>query len=367
MPEILAPGATTFLVPTGPVDAGSTGATPAIQGTSYATLPTSLIPGTPGSASGVVGASGTGVGVVGTSSGNDAINGTSSSAQHAGVSANNTGGGYGLWAKATTAGQFEGNVAVNGQVNINGNQTVAGKLTANGQLAVTSSSGQAIAATSTDQNTDCIYSTTTSGAHAGVSANNTGGGFGLWASSTNGTAIYGQSNNVAAQFNGAVNVNGTLNHTGDVFVSGTLSVGKDILLPAQDCAEDFDLEATIEAEPGDVMVLNNEGGLEPSSQPYDKRVAGVISGAGAYRPGLILGRFAPSDARAPVALIGKVYCKVDAQYGRVSVGDLLTTSATPGHAMKASDPLQAFGAVIGKALRPLESGQALIPILVALQ
>jgi hypothetical protein len=69
----------------------------------------------------------------------------------------------------------------------------------------------------------------------------------------------------------------------------------------------------------------------------------------------------------PVALLGKVYCKVDAECGSVDVGDLLTTSATPGHAMKAGDPLKAFGAVIGKALRPLQAGQGLIPILVALQ
>jgi hypothetical protein len=62
-----------------------------------------------------------------------------------------------------------------------------------------------------------------------------------------------------------------------------------------------------------------------------------------------------------------VYCKVDAQYGSVEVGDMLTTSPTPGHAMRALDPLKAFGCVIGKALRPLESGQDLIPILVTLQ
>jgi hypothetical protein len=58
---------------------------------------------------------------------------------------------------------------------------------------------------------------------------------------------------------------------------------------------------------------------------------------------------------------------VDAQYSSIDVGDLLTTSPTPGHAMKASDPLRAFGAVIGKALRPLGSGRGLIPILIALR
>jgi hypothetical protein len=52
---------------------------------------------------------------------------------------------------------------------------------------------------------------------------------------------------------------------------------------------------------------------------------------------------------------------------RSKVGDLLTTAPTPGHAMKADDPLKAFGAVIGKALRPLPDGQGLIPVLIALQ
>jgi hypothetical protein len=76
----------------------------------------------------------------------------------------------------------------------------------------------------------------------------------------------------------------------------------------------------------------------------------------------------PSDGtRFPVALLGKVYCKVDASYASIEVGDLLTTSATAGHAMKAADPARAFGAVLGKALRGVSSGQALIPVLVALQ
>ncbi len=65
--------------------------------------------------------------------------------------------------------------------------------------------------------------------------------------------------------------------------------------------------------------------------------------------------------------MGRVYCKADAQHSPIAVGDLLTTSSTRGHAMKAEDPLKAFGSVIGKALRPLQGGQALIPILIALQ
>ena len=115
------------------------------------------------------------------------------------------------------------------------------------------------------------------------------------------------------------------------------------------------------------MVLGEEGALFPSQHAYDKRVAGVVSGAGDLRPGIVLDKQPSLQGRLPVALLGKVFCKVDAQFGAIAVGDLLTTSPTPGYAMRAGDPLQAFGTVIGKALRPLAAGQDLIPILVALQ
>jgi hypothetical protein len=75
---------------------------------------------------------------------------------------------------------------------------------------------------------------------------------------------------------------------------------------------------------------------------------------------MILDRQQSRDNRLPVALVGKVYCKADAQYAAIEVGNLLTTSQTPGRAMKAIEPAKAFGAVIGKALRPLEGGQGLI-------
>lgn len=65
--------------------------------------------------------------------------------------------------------------------------------------------------------------------------------------------------------------------------------------------------------------------------------------------------------------MGKVYCRVDARLGAIEVGDMLTTSTTPGHAMKASESALAFGAVIGKALQPLHEGVRLIPVLVVRQ
>jgi hypothetical protein len=148
---------------------------------------------------------------------------------------------------------------------------------------------------------------------------------------------------------------------GDVQVSG------DISLTGGDCAEEFDVVETEIVESGTVMVLGEEGELRPSYKAYDKRVAGVISGARDYKPGIVLDKQPSQRKRQPIALLGKVYCKVDAGYAPIEIGDLLTTSPTQGHAMKATDPLKAFGTVIGKALRPVREAQILIPVLVALQ
>ena len=115
------------------------------------------------------------------------------------------------------------------------------------------------------------------------------------------------------------------------------------------------------------MAIDQDGNLRPSKQPYDKKVAGVVSGAGNFRPAIILGKREQSDRRRAIALVGKVYCKVDAKNSPIEVGDLLTTSETPGYAMKAVDPFKAFGCVIGKALGPMQEGNGLIPILVSLQ
>jgi hypothetical protein len=135
---------------------------------------------------------------------------------------------------------------------------------------------------------------------------------------------------------------------------------------ARECVYDLSAFDNMRA-PGTVMVLDEEGALEPSQRAYDKRVAGVISGAGDFKPGIVLDKQESRMNRMPVALLGKVYCKVDAQYAPIEVGDLLTSSPTLGHAMRAEDPLKAFGSVIGKALRSMTSGQGLIPVLVALQ
>jgi hypothetical protein len=148
---------------------------------------------------------------------------------------------------------------------------------------------------------------------------------------------------------------------------GDIETTGDIRLTNADCAEDFDICDPDQIEPGTVMVLGADGKLQPSQSAYDKRVAGVISGAGDYKPGIVLDKQQSRIGRKPIALLGKVFCKVDAEQGAIDIGDLLTTAHRPGHAMKANDPLKAFGSVIGKALRPWTEGQGMIPILIALQ
>jgi hypothetical protein len=147
---------------------------------------------------------------------------------------------------------------------------------------------------------------------------------------------------------------------------GNLTVAGDILLTGADCAERFVAKAHDDLEPGAVLVVGGAEELQLCTEPYDRRVAGVVSGAGDCRAGIVLG-VAPTTAdRVPVALAGKVYCKADATFSSIEVGDLLTTSTSTGHAMKATDRRRSFGAILGKALSPLTRGRDLIPVLVAL-
>jgi hypothetical protein len=132
-----------------------------------------------------------------------------------------------------------------------------------------------------------------------------------------------------------------------------------------DVAEEFEIHSSCldDACPGSVVVLDDSGSLVPCEQAYDGRVVGIVAGAGAYRPGIVLDKSGGANRR-PVAMAGKAYCWVDADVEPVYVGDLLTTSPHRGHAMRASDRARALGCVIGKALRPLACGKDLIPVLV---
>ena len=150
--------------------------------------------------------------------------------------------------------------------------------------------------------------------------------------------------------------------------------------------------------PGDVIVIDADGKLVKSSQPNAPNVVGVYSTNPAFigdpRGARELktpdGRNVESenvseeemqqameadqdDGLIPVGLVGIIPTNVSAENGPIRPGDLLTTSATAGHAMKASPLIlsgiefYAPGTIIGKALEPHESGTGLIKVLVTLQ
>lgn len=123
--------------------------------------------------------------------------------------------------------------------------------------------------------------------------------------------------------------------------------------------------------PGMVVVIDDSkvGALKVASKSYDHAVAGIISGANGVNTGLTLTQKGSrvADGDLPIANVGRVWCYVDADAnGAIKAGDLLTTSDTPGHAMKA-DASKANGAILGKAMSSLDSGKGLVLVLVGLQ
>ncbi len=138
-----------------------------------------------------------------------------------------------------------------------------------------------------------------------------------------------------------------------------------------DLSEQFDVDTDEgPVEPGMVVSIDpsHPGKLVLSKAPYDHRVAGIISGAGGVKPGMLMAQAGSvADGKYPVALTGRVYVRCDASHGPIQPGDLLTTSKTPGHAMKVTDHSRAHGAVLGKAMTSLEESTGLVLVLVNLQ
>ena len=166
---------------------------------------------------------------------------------------------------------------------------------------------------------------------------------------------------------------GTNSPTSKLTVDGTATVDVLEITGGADLSEQFavDSHGAANVEPGSVVCIDAEkpGALALSTKAYDKTVAGIISGANGLRTGMMMGqKNSIADGKHPVALTGRVYCKVDASNGAVQPGDLLTTSSTPGHAMKVTDHSKAQGAIIGKAMTPLAAGEkGMVLILVSLQ
>ena len=93
------------------------------------------------------------------------------------------------------------------------------------------------------------------------------------------------------------------------------------------------------------------------------KVAGIILTS----PGVILGNSFDEatdgweDSRPVLAVTGRVPCKVTVENGPIKIGDLLVASSTPGVTMK-GNPEESMGAVVGKAMEPLENGEGTIVV-----
>lgn len=189
----------------------------------------------------------------------------------------------------------------------------------------------------------------------GVNGVNTGGGYGVRGESTRGVGVVAKSGNgnlIEAWDTDPGDRRFYVTNGGYVYADGTfLSGGADLaeMLPA---AEGL--------EPGEVLIIGADGELARAPGALDGRVVGVYSS----EPGFVGGSDgeATAEGQIPLAIAGIVPVKASAENGAIAPGDLLVSAATPGHAMRA----EAFvgGAVIGKALEPLNEGSGVIRMLV---
>ena len=204
----------------------------------------------------------------------------------------------------------------------------------------------------------------------GSDAEFTGGGF-IQAGDTASANVVIDNNEIMARSNGAISTLFLNNDGGDVSVAaggtGRLIVPV-IQITGADVAEKFPV--TDQVQPGMVVEIDPDhpGQLRQAKGVYNRRVAGVVSGANGFPAGAILGNLPGHEDAQPIALTGRVYVWCDASPGAIDAGDLLTTSDTPGHAMKVIDYTRAQGAIIGKAMTGLKKGETgLVLTLISLQ
>lgn len=161
---------------------------------------------------------------------------------------------------------------------------------------------------------------------------------------------------------------GTSAPTMKLDVNGAIAVNTITIRGGSDLAEPFPMQDQA-IENGAVVVIDeqNPGHLKRSMRAYDRRVAGIVSGANGIKPGISLHQEGALEGGQNVALTGRVYVAADTSNGPIEPGDLLTTSDTPGRAMKVTDHTRAQGAVLGKAMTPLSKGDGMVLTLVTLQ
>jgi len=150
-------------------------------------------------------------------------------------------------------------------------------------------------------------------------------------------------------------------------VAGDAQIDGNIAAKYQDVAEWVPMRG--QPAPGTLVMIDSSASntVAPVDRAYDTRVAGVVTD----RPGVLLGESGADKAK--VAQSGRVKVKVDAHFGPISVGDLLVSSPTPGHAMRSvpvmigETPIHRPGTLVGKALESLAAGEGEILVLLTLQ
>ena len=115
------------------------------------------------------------------------------------------------------------------------------------------------------------------------------------------------------------------------------------------------------------MVMKSASGLAVTKSAPDTQPGSGIRDSRPPTPGSRIPDIA-TEARPtehPVALTGRVWCWCDATHGAIGPGDLLTTSSTPGHAMRVAPNGNApRGCILGKAMSSLKKGRGLVLVLV---
>jgi hypothetical protein len=283
------------------------------------------------------------------------------------------------WGPVSAAG-LSATINVVGSSAVIGNNTAtSGSGTNGGYFSSLSPQGTAVVGVNTSGGSAGYFQgpVTVQGAVTGLSVSATNNVVGSSAVIGNNTATSGSGTNggyfssLSPQGAAVVGVNtsgGSAGYfQGPVTVQGAVTTGAITITGGSDLAEPFPISGA-RIPLGAVVVIDEDrpGQLKVSEHAYDTHVAGIVSGANGVQPGISMGQKGILDSGQNVALGGRVYALVDASNGTIKPGDLLTTSDTPGYAMKVTDHARAQGALLGKAMTALSEGKGMVLVLVAL-